>query len=204
MAGRRGVSPGREEKPSFGWSSQQQAEASPHRAVGTPYKPPSHPLAALNEHSRKNRTVCPLHKKTELTSRCELFTLGSVFTNIKKLPLWETLFLFFFPPRPCSRRFCSSPSPKSKLGLAISGPRVQAAQRERERKRRAKEGAPEHRKLFLLVHAGHTHNTDGMGRVSCATAASITCLCPYQHVFSPGGRRGKVRTSPGYTRTPRR
>lgn len=58
-------------------------------------KPASHPLAALSKHSHKNGTVFPLHTKTELMSLSELFTLGSVFANIKKLLLWETLFLFF-------------------------------------------------------------------------------------------------------------
>lgn len=60
-----------------------------------PCKPLSHPLAALSKHSHKNRSVCPLHTKTELMSLSELFTLGSVFANIKKLLLWETSFLFF-------------------------------------------------------------------------------------------------------------
>lgn len=47
-----GISPGREEETSFGWSSPQE-----------PCKPLLHPPAALSKCSHKNPTVCPLHAK---------------------------------------------------------------------------------------------------------------------------------------------
>lgn len=88
----KGISPGREEKPWFGWSSQQQAEVISRQAL-----PPSHPLAALSKHSRKNWPVCPLCMRMELTSRSELLTLGSASASTKKAAAVENVDPFFPP-----------------------------------------------------------------------------------------------------------